>query len=43
MCIRDSDYPFCWRCDTPLIYYARATWFIRMTAVKEQLLSLIHI
>ena len=33
------DYPFCWRCDTPLIYYARATWFIRMTAVKEQLLK----
>ena len=33
------DYPFCWRCDTPLIYYARATWFIRMTAVKEQLLA----
>ena len=31
------NYPFCWRCDTPLIYYARSTWFIRMTAVKEQL------
>ncbi len=33
------DYPFCWRCDTPLIYYARATWFIRMTAVKDQLIA----
>ncbi len=32
------SYPFCWRCDTPLIYYARASWFIRMTAVKENLL-----
>jgi len=32
------SYPFCWRCDTPLIYYARNTWFIRMTAVKESLL-----
>ena len=31
------NYPFCWRCDTPLIYYARSTWFIRMTTVKEQL------
>jgi isoleucyl-tRNA synthetase len=31
------NYPFCWRCDTPLIYYARSTWFIRMTAVKEKL------
>ena len=33
------DYPFCWRCDTPLIYYARSTWFIRMTEVREQLLA----
>ena len=33
------SYPFCWRCDTPLIYYARASWFIKMTAVKEQLLA----
>ncbi|MBR2860984.1 MAG: isoleucine--tRNA ligase [Clostridia bacterium] len=32
------SYPFCWRCDTPLIYYARSTWFIKMTAVKEQLI-----
>ncbi len=30
------DYPFCWRCDTPLIYYARSTWFIRMTAVRDR-------
>ncbi|MBR1606685.1 MAG: isoleucine--tRNA ligase, partial [Clostridia bacterium] len=34
----EHDYPFCWRCDTPLIYYARSTWFIRMTAVREQLM-----
>ncbi len=33
------DYPFCWRCDTPLIYYARATWFIRMTALREELMA----
>jgi len=33
------SYPFCWRCDTPLIYYARATWFISMTKVREQLLK----
>nr|MCR5371681.1 isoleucine--tRNA ligase [Clostridium sp.] len=31
------DYPFCWRCDTPLLYYARPTWFIRMTALRGQL------
>ena len=31
------SYPFCWRCDTPLLYYARATWFIRMTAVRDSL------
>jgi isoleucyl-tRNA synthetase len=34
----EHDYPFCWRCDTPLIYYARESWFIKMTAVKEQLI-----
>ena len=34
----EHDYPFCWRCDTPLIYYARSTWFIRMTAVHDQLM-----
>lgn len=33
------SYPFCWRCDTPLLYYARSTWFIRMTAVREQLMA----
>ncbi len=33
------SYPFCWRCDTPLIYYARSTWFIKMTAVKDQLIK----
>ena len=32
------DYPFCWRCDTPLLYYARSTWFIRMTAVRDDLI-----
>jgi len=32
------SYPFCWRCDTPLIYYARSTWFIKMTSVKESLI-----
>ena len=35
----EHDYPFCWRCDTPLIYYARSTWFIAMTKVKEQLIA----
>ena len=34
----EHDYPFCWRCDTPLIYYARDSWFIKMTAVKDDLL-----
>ena len=33
----EHDYPFCWRCDTPLIYYARESWFIKMTAVKDDL------
>ncbi len=33
------SYPFCWRCDTPLLYYARSSWFIKVTAVKEQLLA----
>jgi isoleucyl-tRNA synthetase len=32
-------YPFCWRCDTPLLYYAKETWYIRTTAVKDQLIS----
>ncbi len=31
------DYPFCWRCDTPLLYYPRPTWYIKMTAVRDQL------
>ena len=31
------SYPFCWRCDTPLLYYARSTWFIKITALKELL------
>lgn len=34
----EHDYPFCWRCDTPLLYYARESWFIRMTAVREDLI-----
>ena len=33
------SYPFCWRCDTPLLYYARSTWFIKMTAVKDDLIK----
>ena len=33
----EHDYPFCWRCDTPLIYYARESWFIKITAVKDDL------
>lgn len=35
----EHSYPFCWRCDTPLIYYARDTWFIKMTAVKDNLIK----
>ncbi len=35
----EHSYPFCWRCDTPLLYYARSTWFIRMTKMKELLLA----
>lgn len=34
----EHSYPHCWRCDTPLIYYARESWFIKMTAVKENLI-----
>ncbi len=33
------SYPFCWRCDTPLLYYARSSWFIKMTAVKDKLIE----
>ena len=35
----EHSYPFCWRCDTPLLYYARDTWFISMTKVRDQLLK----
>ncbi len=35
----EHDYPHCWRCDTPLMYYARSSWFIRTTAVKEELIK----
>ncbi|MDU6266093.1 MAG: isoleucine--tRNA ligase [Anaerocolumna aminovalerica] len=35
----EHSYPFCWRCDTPLIYYARDSWFIKMTAVKDDLIA----
>ncbi len=35
----EHSYPHCWRCDTPLIYYARSSWFIKMTAVKEDLIK----
>jgi isoleucyl-tRNA synthetase len=35
----EHDYPFCWRCDTPLIYYARTSWFIAMTQVKDALIA----
>ncbi len=35
----EHSYPFCWRCDTPLLYYALDTWFIRMTAVKDRLIK----
>ncbi|MDY3845662.1 MAG: isoleucine--tRNA ligase [Eubacteriales bacterium] len=34
----EHDYPHCWRCSTPLIYYARDSWFIKMTAVKDNLI-----
>lgn len=35
----EHSYPHCWRCDTPLIYYARDSWFIKMTAVKDRLVA----
>ncbi len=35
----EHDYPFCWRCDTPLIYYARTSWFIGMTRVRDALMK----
>ena len=34
----EHEYPHCWRCDTPLLYYARESWFIKMTAVKDDLI-----
>ena len=35
----EHSYPFCWRCDTPLIYYARDSWFIKMTEVRDELIK----
>ncbi len=35
----EHSYPFCWRCESPLIYYARETWFIKMTAVRDELVA----
>ena len=35
----EHEYPFCWRCDTPLIYYARDSWFIEMTKVRDKLIQ----
>ena len=35
----EHDYPFCWRCDSPLIYYARESWFIKMSAVRDSLIK----
>ncbi|MDP2664332.1 MAG: isoleucine--tRNA ligase, partial [bacterium] len=35
----EHEYPFCWRCETPLLYYAKESWFIKMTALKEKMLA----
>lgn len=35
----EHEYPFCWRCDTPLLYYAKTAWFIKMTALKQELIA----
>ena len=35
----EHDYPHCWRCDTPLLYYARSSWFIQVTKVKDQIIA----
>ena len=35
----EHSYPFCWRCDTALLYYAKATWYVRTTAIKDQLIA----
>ena len=37
--IYKHTYPFCWRCDTPLLYYAKSSWYIRTTSLKDELLS----
>ncbi len=37
--IYEHEYPFCWRCQTPLIYYAKNSWFIKMTGVKKRLIE----
>ncbi|SCI79560.1 Isoleucine--tRNA ligase [uncultured Clostridium sp.] len=36
----EHSYPFCWRCDTPLLYYARSSWFVKMTAVRDRLMEI---
>jgi isoleucyl-tRNA synthetase len=38
----EHSYPFCWRCGTPLLYYARTSWYVRTTAVKDRLLEVNH-
>jgi isoleucyl-tRNA synthetase len=35
----EHDYPFCWRCDTPLLYYAKDSWFVRTTAFKDSMIA----
>ncbi|MBU0595055.1 isoleucine--tRNA ligase, partial [Candidatus Bipolaricaulota bacterium] len=37
--IHEHDYPFCWRCDTPLLYYAMDSWYVQTTAVKDQMIE----
>ena len=38
LALYEHDYPFCWRCDTPLLYYALDSWFVKTTAVKDQMI-----
>jgi len=38
----EHSYPFCWRCDSPLIYYARDSWFVRTTAFKDRMIAINH-
>ncbi len=38
----EHSYPFCWRCDSPLIYYARESWFVRTTAYRERMITINH-